>query len=276
MRIAYQWQSLTVTTMKNNLEFLAQLNIIAIVSRAIRIIDKCYKDECENRNLEKACDLFDYTPFPEEFNYAEFYSIVELKQVASPLWVADMISAYYMDSAYDNTYLLKLLTEKLDLEFDTDNEYQYYRRFVDDHDFNMPGTFDVECFIKHMPILRKRIELTFGVDIYAKKGVAKSMSNNLINTAYLRKVYNFVNGDAFTNISFDEFNRCVAERDFSRMYHSDNALYSRIKCHIFAISRIAGIDWYRDAAHSINTEPQKCSGASVPKLWRKELLAIRL
>ena len=39
--------------MKQNLEFIAQLNIIAIVSKAIRIIDKCYKDECEQRNLAK-------------------------------------------------------------------------------------------------------------------------------------------------------------------------------------------------------------------------------
>ena len=39
--------------MKQNLEFIAQLNIIAIVSKAIRIIDKCYKDECEQYNLAK-------------------------------------------------------------------------------------------------------------------------------------------------------------------------------------------------------------------------------
>ena len=124
--------------MKQNLEFIAQLNIIAIVSKAIRIIDKCYRDECEQRNLAKDRELLDYTPFPEECNYDEFYTIVELRRVASPLIVADMISAYYMDSSYDNAYLLKLLTEKLDLEFDTESEYQYYRRFVDDHDFNMP------------------------------------------------------------------------------------------------------------------------------------------
>ena len=50
--------------MKQNLEFIAQLNIIAIVSKAIRIIDKCYKDECEKRNLAKDRELLDYTPFP--------------------------------------------------------------------------------------------------------------------------------------------------------------------------------------------------------------------
>lgn len=77
--------------MKQNLEFIAQLNIIAIVSKAIHIINKCYKDECEKRNLVKDRELLDYTPFPEECNYDEFYTIVELRRVASPLIVADMI-----------------------------------------------------------------------------------------------------------------------------------------------------------------------------------------
>ena len=101
--------------MKQNLEFIAQLNIIAIVSTAMRIIDKCYKGECEKRNRANGSDPFYYTPFPEECNYDEFYTIVELRHVASPLIVADMISAYYMDSSYDNAYLFKLLTEKLEM-----------------------------------------------------------------------------------------------------------------------------------------------------------------
>ena len=262
--------------MKQNLEFIAQLNIIAIVSKAIRIIDKCYKDECEKRNLAKDRELLDYTPFPEECNYDEFYTIVELRRVASPLIVADMISAYYMDSSYDNTYLLKLLTEKLDLEFDTESEYQYYRRFVDDHDFNMPGTFDVECFIKHMPILRKRIELTFGVDIYAINKPSQSVSSRLIDQCYLRKVYDYVCDDAFKGISFKEFERCVVERNFSKIYNSEYAKTSMIKYLIYVLSKhIDSESWYRDTAHSINTEPQKCSGASVPKQWRRELNAIK-
>ena len=262
--------------MKQNLEFIAQLNIIAIVSKAIRIIDKCYKDECEKRNLAKDRELLDYTPFPEECNYDEFYTIVELRRVASPLIVADMISAYYMDSSYDNTYLLKLLTEKLDLEFDTESEYRYYRRFVDDHDFNMPGTFDVECFIKHMPILRKRIELTFGVDIYAINKPSQSVSSRLIEQWYLRKVYDYVCDDAFKGISFKEFERCVVERNFSKIYNSEYAKASIIKYLIYVLSKhIDNESWYRDTAHSINTEPQKCSGASVPKQWRRELNTIK-
>ena len=262
--------------MKQNLEFIAQLNIIAIVSKAIRIIDKCYKDECEKRNLAKDRELLDYTPFPEECNYDEFYTIVELRRVASPLIVADMISAYYMDSSYDNTYLLKLLTEKLDLEFDTESEYRYYRRFVDDHDFNMPGTFDVECFIKHMPILRKRIEFTFGVDIYAINKPSQSVSSRLIDQCYLRKVYDYVCDDAFKGISFKQFERCVVERNFSKIYNSEYAKASMVKYLIYVLSKhIDNESWYRDAAHSINTEPQKCSGASVPKQWRRELNAIK-
>ena len=262
--------------MKQNLEFIAQLNIIAIVSKAIRIIDKCYKDECEKRNLAKDRELLDYTPFPEECNYDEFYTIVELRRVASPLIVADMISAYYMDSSYDNTYLFKLLTEKLDLEFDTESEYLYYRRFVDDHDFNMPGAFDVECFIKHMPILRKRIELTFGVDIYAINKPSQSVSSRLIDQCYLRKVYDYVCDDAFKGISFKEFERCVVERNFSKIYNSEYAKASMIKYLIYVLSKhIDNESWYRDTAHSINTEPQKCSGAPVPKQWRRELNAIK-
>lgn len=262
--------------MKQNLEFIAQLNIIAIVSKAIRIIDECYKDECEKRNLAKDRELLDYTPFPEECNYDEFYMIVELRRVASPLIVADMISAYYMDSSYDNAYLLKLLTEKLDLEFDTESEYRYYRRFVDDHDLNMPGTFDVECFIKHMPILRKRIELTFGVDIYAINKPSQCVSSRLIDQCYLRKVYDYVCDDAFKGISFKEFERCVVERNFSKIYNSEYAKASMIKYLIYVLSKhIDNESWYRDTAHSINTEPQKCSGASVPKQWRRELNAIK-
>ena len=58
--------------MKHNLEFIAQLNSIAIVSKAIRIIDKCYKDECEKRNRAKGSEPFYYPPFLEECNYDEF------------------------------------------------------------------------------------------------------------------------------------------------------------------------------------------------------------
>lgn len=256
--------------MKQNLEFIAQLNIIAIVSKAIRIIDKCYKDECEQRNLAKDRELLDYTPFPEKCNYDEFYTIVELRHVASPLIVADMISAYYMDSSYDNTYLLKLLTEKLDLEFDTESEYRYYRRFVDDHDFNIClERLMLNVLLNICQSCVNALNLLL-VWIFTPL-TSQSVSSRLIEQCYLRKVYDYVCDDAFKGISFKEFERCVVERNFSKIYNSEYAKASMIKYLIYVLSKhIDNESWYRDTAHSINTEPQKCSGASVPKQWRRE------
>ena len=184
-----------------------------------------------------------------------------------------MISAFCINPEYDRQYILKLLIEKLDLEYDTNNEYPYFCELArKDLKQNCRSAIN---FVQEMPILRKRIELSFGVDIYAKKN-EDVLSNNLISEAYLRKVYDFINGDALENISFKEFCRCAAERDFSRIYNSHGVRCSKIKYVIYVISRIAGKEWYIDTAHSINTEPQKCSGASVPKLWRKKLDGIRV
>ena len=104
-----------------------------------------------------------------------------------------------------------------------------------------------------MPILRKRIELTFGVDIYAINKPRQSVSSRLIEQCYLRKVYDYVCDDAFKGISFKEFERCVVERNFSKIYNSEYAKASMVKYLIYVLSRhIDSESWYRDAAHSIN------------------------
>jgi hypothetical protein len=127
-----------------------------------------------------------------------------------------------------------------------------------------------------MPILRKRIELTFGVDIYATHNSSNNVSSNLIDQCYLRKVYDYIIGDVFKNISFEEFKGCVAKRDFSNIYYSEGSKCAMTKYLIYILGKhIDDESWYRDVAHSINTEPQKCSGASVPPLWRKNLNSIR-
>ena len=256
---------LTEKQMNKICNFINYLNYVAVLTKTIRRFE-----ECSHSNTNELIS------FPDDCSIYDFDVAMNMNDGSHlPSVLADIISALYMSPSADRQYILKLLVEKLDLEYDTNYEYPQFRNYIRTSDYDNSST-NIETFMKEMPILRKRIELTFGVDIYAKKDAREGLSSNFVSEAFLRKVYNIVNGDAFADISFNEFERCVAERDFSKIYNSKVVRCTKVKYVIYTISRAAGKEWYIDAAHSINTEPQKCSGATVPKLWRKKLDSIRV
>lgn len=252
--------------------FIEHLNHIAILTKAIRLLDTCHLQL--HIHGDKKTDYFVYYEIPEDCPYDKFCAQIQDADIGTlPVRIADEIASLCLNPLTDKQYLKQIITNMLDLEYDTDFSYSNVWEFLHVQ-FPMNTIESIEAFVQQMPILRKRIELSFGVDIYAKKR-DEDMSNNLVSEAYLRKVYDILNGDAFENISFNEFRCCVSERNFSKIYNSQNARCSKVKYTIYTISRIAGKEWYLDTAHSINTEPQKCSGATVPKLWRKKLNSIR-
>jgi hypothetical protein len=80
---------------------------------------------------------------------------------------------------------------------------------------------------------------------------------------------NVLNGSA---ISFENFINAVNSADFKAIYNNAEQQNSASKCRyiIFILSKIIpGGDWYLNVAHSINTEPNRCSGVSVPSHWKK-------
>lgn len=260
--------------MNFNSTFIENLNKLAVLTKSIRLLDTCRLQRYIPENSDGGAGI-SYYMVPEGCPYDKFCKLIKDDEIRElPSAIADAIMAFSLDSSIDKQYLKQIIANKLDLEYDTTNPYTYLWDYL--HiTFPVGDVERVEGFMLAMPFLREQIELSFGVDLYSKSKSKSVLSHRAVNQKYLHELYDFLIGDAFTNISFKEFERCVAERDFSKIYNSRNALCSKIKYLIYVISRVAGKEWYLDSAHSINTEPQKCSGASVPKLWRKALLAIR-
>ena len=74
-----------------------------------------------------------------------------------------------------------------------------------------------------------------------------------------------------TVISNVDFINAVNNADFKNIYNSADTKNSVTKCRylIFLMSKFMDKEWYAKAAHSIDTEPNKCSGANVSTKWKK-------
>jgi hypothetical protein len=94
--------------------------------------------------------------------------------------------------------------------------------------------------------------------------------------AKIEEIYDFcVRSKIIDNniISSVDFVNAVNQADFRTIhdYAEENGAKSKCKYIIYIISfSFKGSDWYLKTAHSINTEPSKCSGANVPFEWKKE------
>ena len=80
--------------------------------------------------------------------------------------------------------------------------------------------------------------------------------------------------DVISNV---DFINSVSEANFRSIY--DHAVIKKSKHKtkyiICILSKFTGNEWYLKAAHSIDTEPNKCSGATVPYDWKKKAGEIR-
>lgn len=90
----------------------------------------------------------------------------------------------------------------------------------------------------------------------------------------ITKIYDYCKGNTFS-VSFKVFVDAVTNADFSIVYKADGTITSKCAYLISVIKKfVYSKDWYKNAAHSINTEPTRCSGMKVPPDWKDDLQMI--
>jgi hypothetical protein len=103
----------------------------------------------------------------------------------------------------------------------------------------------------------------------------------IFDISKITAVYSFcvktkvLDGSAISNV---DFINAVNEANFKTIHAHAEQQRSKSKCKyiIFLLSKfIVGGSWYLNTAHSINTEPNKCSGIGVPVRWKKEADTIK-
>ncbi len=74
-------------------------------------------------------------------------------------------------------------------------------------------------------------------------------------------------------ISLSDFTMAIDNTDFKEIVEKCAKRKKKSKCMsvINKLSKVISSEWYRKTAHSINTEPTRISGISVPCGWKKEL-----
>ncbi|GAB6395253.1 MAG: hypothetical protein MdMp024_1565 [Bacteroidales bacterium] len=96
-----------------------------------------------------------------------------------------------------------------------------------------------------------------------------------VDTGKITAVYDFcietnVISDSISEV---DFINAVSKADFKPIYETAK-LKHKCKYIIYVLSFLINnpmrSQWYKDTAHSINTEPNKCSGANVPGDWKKD------
>jgi hypothetical protein len=96
------------------------------------------------------------------------------------------------------------------------------------------------------------------------------------DTAKITAVYDFcINTDVLDSsvISPVDFINAVDTANFATIHnHAERRKRkSKLKYIIFILNKfVTGDDWYLNAAHSINTEPVRCSGITVPLDWKRQ------
>jgi hypothetical protein len=93
--------------------------------------------------------------------------------------------------------------------------------------------------------------------------------------AKVEQIYKFCRDIISTEITQIDFVNAVANADFANIYRNATQNKAKGKCKyiIFILKHTikeGSADWYLKAAHSIDTEPNKCSGINVPYQWKKQ------
>jgi hypothetical protein len=88
-------------------------------------------------------------------------------------------------------------------------------------------------------------------------------------------IYNFcINTNVISNSILNvDFINAVDSADFTPILFDGEK--SKCKYIIYILSKIISPEWYLAAAHSINTEPNRCSGINVPCEWKKQANALK-
>ena len=71
------------------------------------------------------------------------------------------------------------------------------------------------------------------------------------------------------------FLNCVSAADFSAIWGLKGVKKAKLKYTIFVLKEKMPDEWYKLAANSIDSTPQKCSGASVPVGWDTDIRQIK-
>ena len=97
-----------------------------------------------------------------------------------------------------------------------------------------------------------------------------------VDLSYIEKIYNHIVNDAIPNtITNTTFSNCVSTADFSTIWEIKRVKKAKLRYTICALSGKMQNDWYKLAAQSIGSTPQKCSGANVDSSWKDSIKRIK-
>jgi hypothetical protein len=189
--------------------------------------------------------------------------------------IGNLISSYLLDECKDKVLFHKLLVNKFSsCDFDTDNEYGCFYDYCKAAD--RPDIAEAAfVFMGGLRTLAENLNVLFSTQ--QNLATVDSESRYEYDPAFCTAVYDFcITTRVFSGITHADFCACVAEANFAPIYNSEGRLAAKLKYIIYVLSRrMNNPQWYSDSAHSIDTEPNKCSGAGVPPEWKRQALAIK-
>lgn len=112
----------------------------------------------------------------------------------------------------------------------------------------------------------------YAINVLSEK--IEKISSYIIDEQKALNVYYFcIETNVIDNTITEEmFIEEIKNANFTKIYANSEELNSKSKCKyiIYILSfLVQGKSWYQNAAHSINTEPNKCSGINVPYNWKE-------
>jgi hypothetical protein len=159
-------------------------------------------------------------------------------------------------------------------DFISDWEVNLINDYVQNY-FEYVSKFETKTNPSPPPKAAKKLESNTNKDNVGKN------QQYTFDTVKITNIYNFcINTGVLINtvISNVDFINAVNTANFKTIYAHAEQQESKGKCKyiIFILSKfIAGDGWYLKTAHSINTEPCKCSGINVPSGWKKKANTIK-
>lgn len=105
------------------------------------------------------------------------------------------------------------------------------------------------------------------------KPVAGSTAQTFdVNLAYTEAMFEFLSGDTLPeSINKKVFVDCAQSANFKSIWEIKGVKKAKFKYMICVLGGKNTNEWYKSAAKSIGSTPQKCSGASVPIGWKNDI-----
>jgi len=122
-------------------------------------------------------------------------------------------------------------------------------------------------YFKFYVAIKNEIDKTEKTQIQLKEEESQTVKFDFDKTR-ICNIYDFcVKEDIFQNISITDFISYVETANFKSIIENKDTKEMQLKRLIYRMSKIMDGAWYSKTAISINTSPQKCSGAKVPDFW---------